>query len=72
MTNDWMIDVLADLRAFAGKNGLPGLEHELGRVLILAADELAEQSRVVAFVGAEGHDRPRKFPREAEAFQDAG
>lgn len=72
MTNDWMIDVLADLRAFAGKNGLPMLEQELGKALNVAAEELNAQSCVVAFVGAEGHDRPRELPRKADAFQDAG
>ena len=72
MTNDWMIDVLADLRAFAGKNGLFRLEDELGRALNVAAEELSAQSRVVTFVGAEGHDRPRGVSRTAETLQDAG
>lgn len=72
MTNDWMIDVIADLRAFAGKNGLLRLEDQLGQALNVAAEELSAQSRIVTFVGAEGHDRPREFPGKTEAFKDAG
>lgn len=29
MANDWIIDVLSDLEAFAAKNGLPALERQL-------------------------------------------
>lgn len=30
MANEWIIDVLSDLEAFASKNGLPALERQLG------------------------------------------
>ena len=41
MKNDWILDVLTDLRAFAAKNGLPDLAARLGDTAQAAALELA-------------------------------
>ena len=40
MKNDWMLDVLADLRCFADQNGLPVLSGELVRVSEVARREI--------------------------------
>jgi predicted transcriptional regulator len=40
MANDWILDVLADLKAFAQKNGLSALEHQLDVSESVAAREL--------------------------------
>ena len=41
MTNDWILDVLTDLRSFARANGLPKLAEQLDDTALLAACELA-------------------------------
>ncbi len=37
MSRDWMIDVLADLRSFAGANFMPGLAEHLDDAIMIAA-----------------------------------
>lgn len=46
MTNDWMLDVLADLRDFAGRNGLGVTEQHLNQTLVAVADDLASVKRI--------------------------
>ena len=41
MANDWILDVLADLRNFATQNGLPQLADGLNDLSTVAAGELA-------------------------------
>ena len=41
MHNDWILDVLADLRSFAEVNGLPQLASHLDETTQLAATEIA-------------------------------
>ena len=41
MQNDWILDVLADLKAFARQNGLPSLAQQLDDTQMLAAVEIA-------------------------------
>ena len=41
MANDWMLDVLADLKAFAESNGLGATERQLDRTMATALNELA-------------------------------
>lgn len=45
MKNDWIIDVLGDLRAFASKNGLPRLASQLDDTLEVAAADMADVQR---------------------------
>ncbi len=40
MTNDWMIDVLTDLRKFATKQAMPELAEHLDDAILVAATEL--------------------------------
>jgi hypothetical protein len=40
MSRDWMIDVLVDLRSFAGANTLPGLAEAIDDAILIAAAEL--------------------------------
>ncbi len=53
MTNDWILDVIADLQAFARKNGLSALEQQLDVAAQVAAQELAS-SHIVAPGAAQG------------------
>ena len=41
MTNDWILDVLADLKSYARKNDLPALADQLDETLLVAATEIA-------------------------------
>jgi len=41
MAHDWILDVLADLKAYANKNGLSALAHELDETTLVAATEIA-------------------------------
>ena len=40
MSQEWMIDVLSDLRKFASVNGLLGLAEQLDDTILLAATEM--------------------------------
>jgi len=48
MANDWILDVLADLKAFASRNGLVALADQLRDTAVIAAAEIAamEEGRV--------------------------
>ena len=41
MQNDWILDVLSDLRSFAQANGLPRLAQQLDESALLAAAEMS-------------------------------
>jgi hypothetical protein len=41
MTNDWVLDVLADLKAYARTNGLTVLAEQLDDAVLIAAAEIA-------------------------------
>ena len=41
MANDWIIDVLADLKSYAKKNGLSVLAKQLDETTLIAATEIA-------------------------------
>ena len=42
MQNEWIIDVLGDLRAFAADNHLTGLAQQMDEALVVAALEIAQ------------------------------
>ncbi len=44
MKNEWILDVLADLKQFARKNGLAALAEQLDDTALTAAAELTSQS----------------------------
>ena len=64
MTNDWILDVLADLRAFAQKNDLSKLAAQLEDASLVAAAELASCEAGVRTVprGDVGHVGPLLRP----------
>lgn len=43
MQHDWILDVLADLKAYAHKNGMPTLVRELNDTTLIAATEIASK-----------------------------
>ena len=40
MANDWMLDVLADLKTFAERNGLGATERQLDLAMVVVETEL--------------------------------
>lgn len=46
MRHDWIFDVLADLRSYAVKNGLPELAAQVDVTLRVARDEIAARTAV--------------------------
>ncbi len=44
MQNEWILEVLADLREFASHNGLPALADYLDDTRLVAAEEIASQA----------------------------
>lgn len=53
MRNDWILDVLADLKTFAQSNGLSVLAEQLQDTALVAAGELASKGEG-STVGATG------------------
>lgn len=44
MQNDWILDVLADLKSFATSNGMTALAEHLDDATLVAAAEIASQA----------------------------
>lgn len=44
MANEWILDVLADLRSFARKNSLSALASQLDDAALVAAAEIASKN----------------------------
>lgn len=47
MKNDWILDVLTDLKEFARKNGLVALAEQLDDALLIGATELMSAEGIV-------------------------
>ena len=45
MRNDWILDVLTDLRTFARENGLPNLAEQLDDAQQVAVEEICRRGR---------------------------
>lgn len=57
MEQDWVLDVLTDLKTFAQQNGMFNLAEHLDDTLIVAAAELAAHGGQKDGVGQGGDDR---------------
>lgn len=51
MTQDWILDVLSDLRTFAARNDMPALVEQLDDTLLVATAEIAARDTSSAMVG---------------------
>ena len=56
MQNEWIIDVLGDLRAFAADNKLPGLATQMEEALVVAALEIAQDADSQLRTGGYGRE----------------
>lgn len=59
MKNDWILDVLADLKSFAQANDLSALADQLDKTRHVAATEIVSASEL-AGVMAHGDDAPAR------------
>lgn len=49
--NEWILDVLADLKTFASSNGMRALAEQLDDTKLIAAAEIASQKEEVRSLG---------------------
>jgi hypothetical protein len=71
MANDWILDVLADLKQFAARNDLSALAEQLERATAVASFELAShEQRAAALVGLHASET-RMVYRTAAIHDDA-
>jgi hypothetical protein len=66
MSHNWILDVLADLKAYARKNDLTALAEQLDDTRHVAVAELAQRSALNGLVCIEGGD-PAGAPHDARA-----
>ena len=57
MVHDWILDVLTDLRDFAGKNGLGETEQQIDQVMVSVAQELSSMRGIAQGTAPIGHVR---------------
>lgn len=63
MKNEWILDVLADLKAFSKANGLPALAEQLEDTALVAATELASAEEGVTVDDQRDESAARQDPR---------
>lgn len=59
MANDWILDVLTDLQAFAGRNGMEALERQLDIARETAVREVMQGQGMAG----QGYDSPGRLYR---------
>ena len=64
MKNEWMLDVLADLRTFSEENGLNLTETQIDRVLAVAAAEIASMQGTTPIAVGQDIGNAGRFHRE--------
>jgi hypothetical protein len=70
MTNDWIIDVLVDLKKFSASNNLSVLAEQIDDTIMIASNELALQKPATKLVGCVDETRGRaesSLPRKKRA-----
>lgn len=55
MKNEWILDVLADLKTFAKANGMPSLAEQLADTADLAAIEISSVEKRARTVNGDEH-----------------
>ena len=67
MTNEWILDVLTDLRGFAISNGMPALAEQLDDTKIVAMKELTSCTERAAIERIGTDITPEPYLREVGA-----
>jgi len=71
MAEEWMLDVLADLRAFAERNGLERTERQLDDTIRVVAGELMSLQGIARETAPRGIEYAGSVFREFAGFRDA-
>lgn len=71
MSQEWLIEVLTDIRHYSRKHKLPGLSEVLDDAIIVAAGELKNRSAIVSAVG-EHDSEAGNFHRGVEEHKFPG
>ncbi len=71
MANEWIFDVLADLKIFARANRLPALAEQLEQATLVAAVELASEEERASHVAQRDAGYARRLHRPAAAGGNA-
>lgn len=67
MTNDWIIDVLSDLKSFATENGLVALAGQLDDAVLVAATEISSAEGIPQKVMSWDVEQAGRIPRTVTA-----
>lgn len=65
MANEWMLDVLADLKTFAERNGLEETERQLSETMGVVAGELMSSQGMMRETARRGIDNAGSILRQA-------
>jgi hypothetical protein len=65
MTNDWIIDVLADLKKFSASNHLGRLAEQIDDTIMIASNELALQKPATQLVSSIDETRGHAGPYQS-------
>jgi len=71
MTNEWMLDVLADLRTFSSENGLSVTAKQLDLLMAVTAAEMASMQGIAHGTAQRGIGYAGGLHRETARRQDA-
>jgi len=71
MANEWMLDVLADLKTFANRNGLENTERQLNETMSVVAGELMSSQEIAQGTARRGMDYAGSFLRQAAGCRDS-
>ena len=71
MKNEWMLDVLADLKTFSLENGLAVTGKQIDLVMAAAADEITSMQGTAPNTMGQGIGNVRRFHREPTSGPNA-
>lgn len=72
MTNEWMLDVLADLRTFSKENGLTMTGKQIDLVMAVAAAEIASVQGIAPETARRGIGIANRLLGDAPTGPDSG
>lgn len=71
MKNEWMLDVLADLKTFSLENGLAVTGKQIDLVMAVAAEEITSMQGIAPDNLGQGIGNVRRFHREITSVPNA-
>jgi predicted transcriptional regulator len=71
MKNEWMLDVLADLKTFSLENGLAVTGKQIDLVMAVAAEEITSMQGIAPDTLGQGIGNVRRFHREITSVPNA-